>query len=1091
MKRNSPFRFKLLALAILALSLTACGGGGGGSEAPAPSPQPTPEPVPEPAPEPTPDASGVIVDSPIANFHYLTTSGIEGSTDRGGVFEYVTNDNVVFSLGALQFPEIPTASAITPLELFAVKDIRDSRVVNFIRLIQSLDDDGDIDERIQLHESTAEVINSSGLSLEHFNQDPLSFESSNEVTAILSGLGLGQLVDLESAVAHFSATMQYSSIIDSDLDGTSNADDLDDDNDGVEDAHDAQPYDQEIGGDADMDGVDNIEDTDDDNDGVEDADDEFPFDPAESQDSDGDGIGDAADPDDDNDGVADEKDASPLDPEVSGDRDSDGVDNLFDTDNDNDGVLDTEDAFPYDESEQLDSDGDGVGNNADSDDDNDGVADSRDSDPLDPQVSGDYDEDGIDDLHDSDDDNDGVQDAVDAFPYDDSEQLDTDDDGLGDNADSDDDNDGIEDQYDQYPKSELASGDLDGDGEDNIFDSDDDGDGVEDSEDLFPFDATETEDWDADGIGNNSDPDDDNDGVADPHDESPNDPAHSGDYDSDGLDNIVDPDDDNDGIEDESDQFPFDETESRDFDGDGVGNNADPDDDNDGTPDFLDEAPLDPQVTGDTDGDGIDNLKDPDDDNDGFVDSQDSFPHDASEHRDFDGDTIGDNADVDDDNDNLLDTEDRLSIVGNQSVYLQEEPIVLKVEGFDPNFEKALDEDGWHVQFYTYDVNKPERYLSEYTAAGVYNANYESSTGIWNIEYWAPRVPGSYKTEVTLYCSMSPSNCENQFPYVQVEQFIYFESTCDEKPCTYELDVPTGSYVTNTYEYSYVPNFTQRENGELVAVYSELDNTYLVRSVNQGETWEAVSTLPEKLYENTALIENSIGNLLLLGLCSDFEYCVYETADGSSWLKTDITGATNFAGCDQIECNSNDIRPESMIESVDGQYVVSYTVHDTSSENSRSEVYVTTSGDFQSWTDSIKVSESDDHNFASQLMQSSDERYYLSYVSYASGGLVVAESADLLSWSNSYSLGSYNNYRYPFLVELAGVKHLYFSSWDGLYHSALSEGSFSAVSLVADDIRYPSAITPLQSGNIGLIYDVDLNNQHDVFYVEIDAANLP
>ncbi|MCK7598599.1 hypothetical protein M0G74_15070 [Microbulbifer sp. CAU 1566] len=1023
MKRNSLPGCKLLALAILTFNLAACGGGGGGgSEAPTPSPQPTPQstPQPTPDPEPTPDASGVIVDSPIANLHYLTTSGIEGTTDSSGAFQYVTSDNIVFSLGSLQFPAIPAASAVTPLELFAVKDIRDPRVVNFIRLVQSLDSDGDIDERIQLRENTAEVINSSGLSLEHFNQDPLIFETSNEITAVLSGAGLGQLVDLESAVTHFSATMQNSTDIDSDLDGTSNADDTDDDNDGIEDAHDAQPYDQEIGGDADLDGVDNIEDADD----------------------------------------------------------------------DNDGVLDSEDAFPYDASEQLDSDGDGVGNNVDSDDDNDGVADGRDSAPLDPEVSGDFDDDGIDDLHDSDDDNDGAQDAVDAFPYDETEQHDTDDDGIGDNADPDDDNDGVEDQYDQYPKSDLASGDLDGDGEDNIADSDDDGDGVEDTEDAFPFDAAETEDWDADGIGDNGDPDDDNDGVVDLYDASPNDPEHSGDYDSDGLDSIVDPDDDNDGIEDESDQFPFDETESRDFDGDGIGNNADPDDDNDGTPDFLDEAPLDPQVTGDTDGDGIDNLFDPDDDNDGYVDSQDSFPHDASEHRDFDGDTIGDNADVDDDNDNLLDTEDRLSIVGNKSVYLQEEPIVLKVEGFDPNFEKALDEDGWHVQFNTYDVNKPERALSEYFAEGVYNANYDLSTGTWRIEYWAPRVPGSYKTEVVLYCSMSPSYCEDTFPYLQVEQFIYFESTCEEPPCTYELDAPTGSYVTNTYEHSSAPNFTQRANGELVAVYNELENTYLVHSVDQGATWSAVAVVPEKISENAALIENSAGNLLLLGRCSYRELCIYETKDGSSWLKTELTGLTNFAGCDQDSCDIYDIQLDSMIESLGGRYVVSYSVHDSSSAESRSKVYVTTSGDFQSWTDPVLVSEGDDHNIASQLMQSSDESYYLSYISYSSGGVVVAESTDLLSWNNRYSLGSYGGYSYSFLVEVSGFKHLFFSSWDGLYHSELSAAGFSAITTIADDIKYPGAMLLLQSGNIGLIYDKDLNNQHDVFYHELAVPDL-
>ncbi len=65
--------------------------------------------------------------------------------------------------------------------------------------------------------------------------------------------------------------------------------------------------------DTDQDGVGNAEDTDDDGDGVDDANDAFPFDAAESVDSDADGVGNNADNDDDNDGLADTIDLLPLD----------------------------------------------------------------------------------------------------------------------------------------------------------------------------------------------------------------------------------------------------------------------------------------------------------------------------------------------------------------------------------------------------------------------------------------------------------------------------------------------------------------------------------------------------------------------------------------------------------------------------------------------------------------------------------------------------------------------------------------------------------------------------------------------------------
>jgi len=124
-----------------------------------------------------------------------------------------------------------------------------------------------------------------------------------------------------------------------------------------------------------------------DNDSVEDAEDAFPFDPTEWLDTDSDGTGNNADTDDDNDGYADSEDAFPLDATEWLDTDSDGTGNNADTDDDNDGYADSEDAFPFDATEWLDTDSDGTGNNADTDDDNDGVADSNDAYPLDASRS--------------------------------------------------------------------------------------------------------------------------------------------------------------------------------------------------------------------------------------------------------------------------------------------------------------------------------------------------------------------------------------------------------------------------------------------------------------------------------------------------------------------------------------------------------------------------------------------------------------------------------------------------------------------------------------------------------------------------------
>ena len=69
--------------------------------------------------------------------------------------------------------------------------------------------------------------------------------------------------------------------------------------------------------DFDMDGITDSQDDDDDNDGTYDIYDDFPLDPTEDTDTDNDGIGDNADTDDDGDGVPDTEDFDPMDPDIT------------------------------------------------------------------------------------------------------------------------------------------------------------------------------------------------------------------------------------------------------------------------------------------------------------------------------------------------------------------------------------------------------------------------------------------------------------------------------------------------------------------------------------------------------------------------------------------------------------------------------------------------------------------------------------------------------------------------------------------------------------------------------------------------------
>ncbi|MEZ5341678.1 MAG: SdrD B-like domain-containing protein [Acidimicrobiales bacterium] len=334
--------------------------------------------------------------------------------------------------------------------------------------------------------------------------------------------------------------------VDSDGDGTPDYADLDSDGDGINDSVEAgnNPADPV---DSDADGVPDYIDGDADNDGITDAN-EAGGDAANPTDTDDDGIPDYRDLDSDGDGVNDviEGGNGRLDLDGDGDideftdEDGDGLDDaatttIVDTDNDGtpdaqsldadgDGVLDATEVGT-DPTHPRDTDGDGVPDYADVDADNDGILDAVEA-GDDPADLVDSDGDGVPDYVDSDSDNDGIPDANEAGD-DAAHPIDTDADGTPDYLDLDADGDGI---YDIF---EGGNGSLDAD-RDGVIDGllDDDGDGLDDRGQIAIVDT------DGDGVPDSRSLDSDGDGVSDAE-ESGGDPY--ADSDGDGIPNFIDP----------------------------------------------------------------------------------------------------------------------------------------------------------------------------------------------------------------------------------------------------------------------------------------------------------------------------------------------------------------------------------------------------------------------------------------------------------------------------------------------------------------------------------------------------------------------
>ncbi len=467
---------------------------------------------------------------------------------------------------------------------------------------------------------------------------------------------------------------------DFDKDGIINSVDFDDDNDGVNDGLDADPYNPKS--DTDKDGISDIDET---------MTGSNPLDPCDPNpniiacygvDKDKDGFYENFPPDD---SLFDPDDNNPCVPDKTVgicDFDGDGLINSVDPDDDNDGVRDIHDVDPYDP--ESDSDGDGISDNNETG--KDGVYDiGTDTNPLDPDTDKDLVPDGVEDTN-----KDGKRDPGEMNPL----NPDTDGDGYKDGIEDANQNGvvgpGESDPLDKCSPDAIAPDcDFDKDGIPNSSDPDDDGDGVEDNNDVENF--NRNSDSDGDGISdilettNGSDP-------LNPCDPNPSNQLCSPvDLDKDGYysnypvgHNKYDPDDKNPCV-------PDVRVDLCDFDGDGLINKNDPDDDNDGVPDGSDVDPYNPNS--DSDGDGLTDMQeksgntnplnacDPnpgagtckpvDADGDGYAanfpanhagfdpdDNDACVPNHTNGQCDFDKDGIPNGLDPDDDNDGVPDNKD-------------------------------------------------------------------------------------------------------------------------------------------------------------------------------------------------------------------------------------------------------------------------------------------------------------------------------------------------------------------------------------------------------------------------------------------------
>ncbi len=146
---------------------------------------------------------GVFVDALVSGLTYHSQN-LSGSTDSNGSFAYTLGDTITFSIGGITLGSTNGQSILTPIDVSGAADENDQRVINMVRLLQTLDNDGEQSNGIEI--TTATRMAASSFSVD-FNQPLTSFESAlaNSLTLLTSLNSVPQtsLKDAAEALKNF------------------------------------------------------------------------------------------------------------------------------------------------------------------------------------------------------------------------------------------------------------------------------------------------------------------------------------------------------------------------------------------------------------------------------------------------------------------------------------------------------------------------------------------------------------------------------------------------------------------------------------------------------------------------------------------------------------------------------------------------------------------------------------------------------------------------------------------------------------------------------------------------------------------------
>lgn len=141
--------------------------------------------------------TGTFVDSAVAGLDYKGTKTASGTTSESGEFTYESGETISFAIGDLALGAAKGAEILTPLSIVEGADsAADQRVSNMLVLLQTLDQDGNLNNGIQITAAIRDMVSQNAGSL-MLDQTPADFTVS--LTTLVAELETaGEFTDTDS-----------------------------------------------------------------------------------------------------------------------------------------------------------------------------------------------------------------------------------------------------------------------------------------------------------------------------------------------------------------------------------------------------------------------------------------------------------------------------------------------------------------------------------------------------------------------------------------------------------------------------------------------------------------------------------------------------------------------------------------------------------------------------------------------------------------------------------------------------------------------------------------------------------------------------